>query len=72
MVGGRGCVCVRPASQLKALFTQPTTSDGILIIIRKHIHTDQHNHKEKEAKEMVGGGEGGERKLEMGTRTHVE
>lgn len=47
-----GGVCVRSASQLKALFTQPTTSDGILIIIRKHIHTDQHNHKEKEAKEM--------------------
>lgn len=31
-------VCAQPPD---ALFTQPTTSDGILIIIRKHTHTQR-------------------------------
>lgn len=56
---GEEMLCAQPPN---ALFTQPTTSDGILIIIRKHTHTN----KEKEA---VGDGESA---IEMGTRTHVE
>lgn len=51
-------VCAQPPD---ALFTQPTTSNGILIIIRKHTHT----HKEK-------GQWGKESARERGTRTHVE